>query len=884
MALGTGAVCAALSAGLAPASAQGTASLVVTTTRDGGAGSLRAAILAANQRAGSTISFAIPRSDAGLRRGVWTILLRRSLPPLSAARITIDGTSQTRFGGNTNLTGPEIEIFGGDIQLQVLVPTPVPTPTAVSGPVPTPPPAPASPREASWPGGSLDQQSAPPPPPTPTPTATPVPSFEEARPNGLTVVAPFATIRGLAINGFGGDGIRLVPDPVGGRAPSVAGGNFGRIEGCTIGLEAHGLRAEPNAGTGIFAESVVGTTIGSPQAERNLIAGNSRSLLAANFGVTPAGAFVTVQNNWFGLDATGEVLVPQAVGSGGADVVVFAPMRFGGPRASERNVVARSTSLEGGGTVQNNVFGFSASGRSVLERGAELGVFSNNPAPRPMLLGGPTAQSRNYTASCRTFSSIPGGVVVQNNWLGWSPANLSTGNGLLASEGTQIGATPGDPAPTSKGNRLAGEVYLFDSRSGAVRGRVGAPVRGNVLMGDPQAVAPLVYSTDFGYRTIANDFRDADVGVNGLQNAPALGEARLGAAGLRLSLGLHSRPNAFYVLDFYAFNAAVRTWTPLASRPLRTGASGDATLLATLPSSPARQIACTATDVLTGATSPMSNLVTATAGSALPDPTLVLYVAPNFGAVGDSFTLHGRGLDRVRSIFFANASEGGGPPSASFTLVNSETIRAVVPQGARSGPLTLLLLDNRTLRVEGSFTIIEADDNDFFARARALSGPSGAVADTFGRSSEPGEPAHAGQTAERSVWFRWTAPRDGLAEWLLAPGNNEFFSGRLAAYAGSSLGSLRPLASRTDNVSSNFGNRQLSIQFAVQAGTTYFIATDANFRAAFTLAWRYATEIERQRIPKPSGPPPSIRLSSAPARELQVLASSRATSRESRSS
>src|SRR5207248_10212004 len=99
----------------------------VTNTNDSGPGSLRQAILNANASAGAdTIVFNIPTSDpnfvdvdAALPGGdaapdVWVIKPLSALPALSDASggTTIDGRTQTTFGGDTNPFGPEVVLDG----------------------------------------------------------------------------------------------------------------------------------------------------------------------------------------------------------------------------------------------------------------------------------------------------------------------------------------------------------------------------------------------------------------------------------------------------------------------------------------------------------------------------------------------------------------------------------------------------------------------------------------------------------------------------------------------------------------------------------------------------------------------------------------------------
>ncbi|HEY0160806.1 MAG TPA: right-handed parallel beta-helix repeat-containing protein [Thermoanaerobaculia bacterium] len=85
----------------------------VTSTADAGPGSLRDAIVQAN--AGCTpgpckILFELPPPVPA--DGWFTLVPASRLPPMIGERIALDGTSQTRFTGDTNPRGPEIFIDG----------------------------------------------------------------------------------------------------------------------------------------------------------------------------------------------------------------------------------------------------------------------------------------------------------------------------------------------------------------------------------------------------------------------------------------------------------------------------------------------------------------------------------------------------------------------------------------------------------------------------------------------------------------------------------------------------------------------------------------------------------------------------------------------------
>ncbi|HEX6640778.1 MAG TPA: right-handed parallel beta-helix repeat-containing protein, partial [Thermoanaerobaculia bacterium] len=85
--------------------------IVVDTVAENGPGSLRAAIEEANSaHAPAKIAFRLTNPVPGEGYFVFTPLA--PLPPITAESIVIDGKSQTRFSGDTNLRGPEIAIDG----------------------------------------------------------------------------------------------------------------------------------------------------------------------------------------------------------------------------------------------------------------------------------------------------------------------------------------------------------------------------------------------------------------------------------------------------------------------------------------------------------------------------------------------------------------------------------------------------------------------------------------------------------------------------------------------------------------------------------------------------------------------------------------------------
>jgi hypothetical protein len=123
-------------------------------------------------------------------------------------------------------------------------------------------------------------------------------------------------------------------------------------------------------------------------------------------------------------------------------------------------------------------------------------------------------------------------------------------------------------------------------------------------------------------------------------------------------------------------------------------------------------------------------------------------------------------------------------------------------------------------------TALAAPVNDNFAYAIPL---TGLTVTTTGSNSdatrESGEPRILGISGGHSVWWRWTAPDNGLTT-IDTFGSS--FDTLLGVYTGNILNSLTPIASDDDyfNSSSGFFTAQSLVQFGAVAGTTYDIAVD----------------------------------------------------------
>ena len=412
------------------ASAESTATIFVTTTSDSGPGSLRQAILAANaSTTDTTIGFAIPTTDLGyvdvdstLAGGdanpdVFRISPSSPLPEIqnvNGSAITIDGVSQTTFGGNTNPFGPEVELAG----------------TAAGGSH----------------GLSLRSSRV-------TVNGLAINGFSF---DGISVRGSQATILGSYIGtdatgtlnrGNGDNGIRLHDTAntttIGGAtldAANVISGNAGHgigiaatntfIYGNKIGTTADGSTALGNMRDGINSNNSTGITIGGPAiGERNVISANA---LAGVFLQLAPTTETTIVNNYIGTDGTGTVsLGTQGIGvrfENSVNLVV------------DNNLISGNTFAGIAGTntdtltVQRNRVGTSADGNSAVPNGVHgIEIFRG----KNTLIGGPNASHGNVVSGQSQVGiralGLHDGLVVQNNHVGTNTSGdvaIANGSGI----------------------------------------------------------------------------------------------------------------------------------------------------------------------------------------------------------------------------------------------------------------------------------------------------------------------------------------------------------------------------------------------------------------------------------------------------------------------
>ena len=128
--------------------------------------------------------------------------------------------------------------------------------------------------------------------------------------------------------------------------------------------------------------------------------------------------------------------------------------------------------------------------------------------------------------------------------------------------------------------------------------------------------------------------------------------------------------------------------------------------------------------------------------------------------------------------------------------------------------------------------------NDAFAAAQVLA-PGGATPIVItGRNTnataEAGEPVHAGSAAARSVWYKWTAPSDGLYSFTTSGSS---FDTVMAVYTGSPVNVLFREAENDDTTVFDTTSK---INFYARANRVYSIAVDGKAGASGSITLSYS--------------------------------------------
>ncbi len=296
-------------------------------------------------------------------------------------------------------------------------------------------------------------------------------SLAGAGADGLHITAGGSTVRGLVINRFAGDGIRLL----------TGGGN--QIVGNFIGTDLTGTAGLGN-GNGLAVFSSAGNVIGgTTAANRNLISGNKSFGIFVN-GVSASGN--VIQGSYVGVDVTGTVDLGNSVA--GVLIAGGAPNnRVGGTAVGAGNVISgndqRGVEIQGIGTtgnvVQGNLIGTDVTGTADLGNSSD-GVRITSGAENN-LVGGTIAAARNIISGNDAFG-VNVGVqdnLVQGNYIGTDIAGtIALGN---LDGGVIVGGTHNviGGAGVGAGNLISGNNHDGVELNGATTS--GNFVQGNLI-------------------------------------------------------------------------------------------------------------------------------------------------------------------------------------------------------------------------------------------------------------------------------------------------------------------------------------------------------------------------------------------------------------------
>ena len=300
--------------------------------------------------------------------------------------------------------------------------------------------------------------------------------------SGLVILAGDSTVRGLAINRFGEQGINL----------TTSGGNT--IEGNFVGTNVTGTAVAENGFSGIFMTSGDNVIGGTTPAARNLSSGNFFH------GVEISGSDAIgnlVQGNLIGTNAAGTASLSGTTSFGIFITEGASDNIIGGTTPGARNVVAGNI-LTGilirdssGTRIEGNYLGTDVTGTAALGNndGVALENSTNN------TIGGTAPGAGNLLSGNRDdgasiFGSGSTGNLVQGNLVGTDvsgTAALPNGDNGLTLSGAATGNTIGGTTPEAR-NIISGAVDNGVDISGGSSGNI---VRGNFIGTDVTGTAAL---------------------------------------------------------------------------------------------------------------------------------------------------------------------------------------------------------------------------------------------------------------------------------------------------------------------------------------------------------------------------------------------------------
>ena len=299
---------------------------------------------------------------------------------------------------------------------------------------------------------------------------------------GLRLGGGGNTVRGLAINRFDADGIRL-----------ESSGNV--IQGNYIGTDVTGAIARGNGQYGIFVWNVSSNSIGGPNlTERNVFSGgNDTGIYILN------GTGNIVRGNHIGVNAAGDA----ALGNRNHGLIIFnaGANTIGGAVAGARNLISGNTgsginlngSASTGNVIQGNFIGVNSNGTSGIPNLGD-GI-TLNAAPANFIGGTNDGEGNLISGNGKAGILLNGTGTRRNqisgNFIGTDLtgtvklANVLAGVTLTGASSNNIGSALPSARNVISGNGQDGIFFATNSTGNRVQGNlIGVGVHGTNALGN----------------------------------------------------------------------------------------------------------------------------------------------------------------------------------------------------------------------------------------------------------------------------------------------------------------------------------------------------------------------------------------------------------------
>jgi uncharacterized repeat protein (TIGR01451 family) len=624
-------------------------------------------------------------------------------------------------------------------------------------------------------------------------------------PAGIQLNGGNSTVRGLAINRFGGPGILLTTE-----------GNV--IEGNFIGTDLSGTLALGN-GVGIQINGNNNRIGGTNLVSGNLISGNlgagvdcqsNTNLFQGNMIGTDLSGNLNLSNGLAGISINGNANLVGGQGSRAGNAIAFNGAAGVAISSGQNNtVVANSSYSNAGLAIDLNEDGVSANDPNDTDGGA------NNRQNFPVLTGA-TASGGNVTIQ-GNFNSTPNlsfqidfyasptihpsGFGEGKFYLGSATLNTDLNGNAVVTKTVPASTVPAGAYITATATDPAGNTSEFSN------GQQFAPIAPvNVSVVVNAATNVVQYGNQVAYSiTVTNSGISTATGVIVTNLLPAgtqyiYADSTQGTFSrmsniITFSLGTLP-PGMSARMNVYVSPQSTGVFTNTASVTineynLATSVSSQfavnvfvvpAPIITTQPSSQLLNLGGLLHLVVNAIASPNVRYQWRLNGDNIP------------GAIGPTYT-----------VLALLAKDAG-----SYTVVVYDEFGATISEPA-------LITLNGLLR-------FPASDN-FASRGAMLNLLNLISYDNIDATSEPGEPLHAGVPGGKSVWFTWTPLLGGVVTFSTAGSS---FDTLLAVYTGNNLTNLTEVASDDDSD----GFYTSKVTFNAVAGTKYSIAVDGAYGAS----------------------------------------------------